>query len=103
MTAVVEYEVNLEVDAEVGAAFRAWLSGHVQDMLALPGFVSATCQRVVEPAPPPGRIGLCVRYLLIDRAALTHYLEDHAPAMRGEGLARFGGRFQAQRRVLEPA
>ena len=32
--------------------------------------------------------------------ALQAYLRDHAPRMREDGLARFGGRFRAQRRVL---
>lgn len=99
---MIEYEVDLEVDEQVAAAFQAWLTGHVQDMLALPGFLSATCWRVVDPAPASGRSSLCVRYVLADRAALAAYLDGAAVRMRAEGLARFGGRFQARRRVLEP-
>lgn len=101
MTAVIEYEVELEVDEDVAAAFRDWLAGHVLDMLALPGFVSAACRRVLDPPPAPGRIVLCVRYALVDRDALADYLAGPAAGMRAQGQARFGGRFSARRRVLE--
>lgn len=37
---------------------------------------------------------------LRDAAALGAYLRDHAPAMRAEGVARFGDRFGATRRVM---
>jgi hypothetical protein len=39
---------------------------------------------------------------LRDRAALDDYLREHAPRMRAEGIARFGDRFRAERRVLVP-
>ena len=96
------YEVNLSVDAEVAPAFAAWLPGHVADLLALPGFLSADIFRIEEPAVAPGEVGLSVRYLLRDRAALEAYLRDHAARLRTEGTARFGGRFHADRRVLSP-
>lgn len=99
---MVEYEVELAVDEAVAAAFHHWLDGHVRDMLALPGFVSATCWRVLDPAPAPGQVVLCVRYALVDRDALADYLAGPAAGMRADGQARFGGRFQARRRVLEP-
>ncbi|NUS39421.1 MAG: DUF4286 family protein [Lysobacter sp.] len=96
------YDVELAVDAGVAEAFRAWLPGHVAELLALPGFVSAEVLAVQEPAPPAGEVALCVRYRLRDQAALDAYLRDHAPRLRGDGQARFGGRFRASRRVLVP-
>ncbi|HSR65110.1 MAG TPA: DUF4286 family protein [Xanthomonadaceae bacterium] len=96
------YEVELAVEAGIAEAFRAWLPGHVAELLALPGFVSAEILAVEEPAPPPGEVALCVRYRLRDRATLDAYLRDHAARLRGDGLARFGGRFRASRRVLAP-
>ena len=96
------YEVNLAVDAEVAAPFADWLPGHVAELLALPGFLSAEILRVEEPAPPAGEVALSVCYRLRDRAALDAYLRDHADRLRGDGLARFGGRFRASRRVLQP-
>lgn len=99
---MVTYEVNLQVDAAIEAGFRAWLQAHVAELLALPGFVDATVYDVREPVEP-GRIGLCVHYRLRDAAALEAYLREHAPRMREAGIARFGGRFSASRRVLLPA
>lgn len=96
------YEVNLDVDAAVAADYRGWLDTHVQDMLALPGFVSAQVFEVAKPVEA-GRVGYCVHYRLRDADALDAYLREHAARMRADGEARFGGRFRAGRRVLRVA
>lgn len=98
---MVEYEVNLEVEAGIADDYRVWLYEHVTAMLALPGFLDASVLRVEEPVAA-GHVGYCVRYRLRDATALTDYLRDHAAAMRAEGQARYGARFRAQRRVLTP-
>lgn len=97
------YEVTLDVDAGIEAEYRAWLCDHVAQMLALPGFVDARTAEVVEPVPAPGRVAFCVHYRLRDMAALQAYFDHHAAAMRGDGVARFGDRFHASRRVLRVA
>jgi hypothetical protein len=94
------YEVNIEVDAAAHDEYRVWLRDHIAEILALPGFKGAKMFEVLEPPPSAGRIGLCVQYALRDRAALDDYLRDHAPRLRADGVARFGDRFQANRRVL---
>jgi hypothetical protein len=94
------YEVNVECDREIVDAYRVWLREHITEILRLPGFVDARVFDALEPAPAEGRIGLCVQYRLIDAAALEAYLRDHAPRLRADGVARFGERFRAQRRVL---
>ena len=96
----VAYEVEIDLEAAIAPEYRAWLDAHVAELLALPGFAGACVQEVLEPAPAPGRLVLCVRYLLRDRAALHDYLAQHAPRLRADGEARFGGRFRASRRVL---
>jgi hypothetical protein len=98
--APIVYEVNVEVDVEVQAAYRAWLIDHIAEILALPGFTGARVFDVLEPPPAEGRVALCVQYALTDRAALEDYLRDHAPRLRADGVARFGERFRAHRRVL---
>jgi antibiotic biosynthesis monooxygenase (ABM) superfamily enzyme len=95
----VVYEVNLDLEQAIADDYREWLRQHVAQMLALPGFVSAQVFDVAEPAAQ-GRVAYCVQYRLSDAAALTDYLRDHAARMRQEGIARFGGRFRASRRVL---
>jgi hypothetical protein len=98
----VVYEVNLAVDAGVLGAYRAWLADHVAEIVALPGFTGARTWDVVDPAPPAGVAHLCVQYALRDAAALEAYLRDHAPRLRADGIARFGERVRATRRVLHP-
>lgn len=99
----VVYEVNLDVDASIAEAFDEWLRGHVREILALDGFLGARVFEVRDPVASPGRACLCVQYELRDPQALEAYLRDHAPRMRADGLARFGGRFAATRRVLDVA
>lgn len=94
------YEVNLDVEAAIAPDYLAWLEAHVGEICALPGFVDARRFQVLDPAPPPGRVHLCVQYRVADQAALDAYLTDHAPRLRADGQARFGGRFLASRRVL---
>ena len=100
---MVVYEVNLEVETEVAEAYAAWLAPHVAEVLAAPGFVSADWW-TVEPDGDDRQPGVrwCVQYRVESRAALQTYFDEHAGRLRGDGLARFGGRFRASRRVLLP-
>lgn len=99
------YEVNLAVDSEMAEAYAAWLGPHIDALLALDGFETAewlAVDGVLGGAPDDGRVRWCVQYRLRDRAALETYFAEHAARMRGDGLERFGGRFEASRRVLAP-
>jgi hypothetical protein len=97
---VIEYEVNLEVDAAILPEYRRWLDQHVRTILALPGFVSAELFEVQEPAAADGRCALCVQYRLRGADDLERYLREHAARQRADGELRFGGRFSAHRRIL---
>jgi len=97
----VVYEVTLDVDAAIANEYRAWLNRHTAELLALPGFLDARILDVLDPASP-GRASLCVQYTLRDRGAYDDYLRDHAERVRGDGVARFGDRFSARRRLLQP-
>ena len=97
---MIVYEVNLEIDAGIAAEYRRWLDVHVAGILTLPGFTGARILEVLEPASPSTGIALCVQYTLVDTAALDGYLREHAPRLRADGVARFGDRFRAQRRIL---
>jgi quinol monooxygenase YgiN len=100
---VIVYEVNLYVQRKVAAEYRVWLDAHVQEILALPGFLGAEVFERREPAPDAGEVALCTQYRLRDAAALADYLREHAPRLRADGIARFGDAFRAERRVLELA
>lgn len=94
------YEVSLRIAPELAAEYDDWLRGHVADMLDLPGFLGA---EIFTPETATGNAAQrIVQYRLHDRSALDKYLHDHAPRMRAEGVARFGDRVVAERRVLEP-
>jgi hypothetical protein len=92
------YEVNLEADAGIEAAFDTWLRDHVADMLQLPGFQAA--EILSDSSAPGGRVRRTVQYRLRDQAALDDYLQFHAPRMRAQGVERFGDRYAADRRIL---
>jgi hypothetical protein len=94
----VTYEVALEPDPEILGDFEAWLEYHMDDMLALPGFTGASVHKAED--PETGAQLRVVRYELEDRAALERYFEEFAPRMRAEGLAKFGHRFRATRRIV---
>jgi hypothetical protein len=92
------YEVSLEADAAIAGPFDTWLRDHIADMLQLGGFLSA--EILEDAAAPAGKIRRIVQYRLRNQAALDAYLRDEAPRMRAHGIARFGDRFTAERRVL---
>jgi len=96
------YEVNLDLDAAIADDYLAWLRDHIAQICALPGFLGATLHTVADPLADPGRNALCVQYRLRDQTALDAYLRDHAPRLRADGVARFGGQFNASRRILHP-
>ena len=96
----VVYEVNIDLDAGIEAEYRDWLRHHVAEILARPGFLDARVLEVIDPTPAPGRIALCTHYRLRDEAALQDYFDRHAPRLRADGIAHFGDRFHATRRIL---
>jgi quinol monooxygenase YgiN len=93
------YEVTLHPEPSIQAAFDAWLAGHVQEMLALPGFLEASVYRTEDPGS--GDVLRTVHYVLRDREALEAYLREHADRMRSRGIERFGEKFSASRKILE--
>lgn len=96
---MIVYEVRVSVEAAIAADYRAWLDGHIREILAIPGFAEAELLR--EEDDDGGRVVWTIRYHLDSRDALETYLRDHAPRLRADGQARFGNRFSATRRVLE--
>lgn len=94
----ITYEVALQPDPEILADFEAWLEYHADEMLALPGFTGASIHKAED--PETGAQLRVVRYQLEDRAALDRYLAEFAPRMRAAGLAKFGDRFRASRRIV---
>lgn len=89
------YEVNLNVQAPAREAYLLWLRKHIEEMTALPTFESAKLFEEEQ-----GR--WVVQYFARSKAQIDRYLEEFAPQMRGDGLTRFEGQFEATRRILAP-
>ena len=100
---MVIYEVNLEVEASAAEAFASWLAPHIEEMLALDTFTGAQWfdrRARDEGGDDDGNVRWTVHYTAACRADLDRYLSEHAPRMRGDGLERFAGKFNASRRIL---
>lgn len=98
---MIVYEVNLRVERSIAPAYAQWLRAHVEQMLALPGFIAAELFEDPD-GGDAAHLAWCCQYRLVDDAALDRYLREHAPRMRADGVTRFGDRFSATRRVLHP-
>ncbi len=97
------YEVNATVNADAANTYAAWLGEHIHEMLEFDGFRSAALYDLDESAErgPGHRRRLTVHYHVESRAHLDAYFDQHAERMRQEGLDRFEGKFEADRRILE--
>jgi hypothetical protein len=94
----IAYTVTATLPDEPAAArYLAWLTGgHSQAVLA-GGAHSATICRLDPPASPAGATPAAagasvraeVRYLFPDRPSFDHYISEHAPKLREDGLRHF--------------
>jgi hypothetical protein len=86
--AAIAYTVTATLpDEQRRAEYIGWLEdGHVDAVIAA-GARSAMIVSVEEPVEPPR---VHTRYIFSTREALEQYLRLHAPALREEGLRRFG-------------
>ena len=98
---MVIYEVNLDVERGIADSFARWLGPHIRQMLEFPGFVSASWYERSEDSSE-SLVCWTTHYRLESREDLDRYLENNAAAMRADGISRFGDRFTASRRILEP-
>ena len=90
---MITYEVNAQFDQALKTEYLAWLKEHVRQVVALDGFIDATVESLEEDERLlPGKSGICVRYRLLNHRVLESYLVEHAPALRSDGLKRFGER-----------
>ncbi len=100
MPANLIYEVECQLDPDIVADYDAWLPGHIRDVLACAGFLSATIEAPQTAAGEPQR--RLIRYRIASAAALDQYLENNATRLRTETAERFGGRVHCVRRLVRP-
>lgn len=53
------YEVNLDLEREIADQYIAWLKPHIQEIINLPGFVSAELMAREEEKADPGACTIC--------------------------------------------
>ena len=92
------YEVTLSITRERLEDFDTWLAHHVDEMLALPGFVAADV--FAMDSDDPERARRVCQYSLESDDHLAQYLETHAQEMRQSGIDHFGDDMSAERRIL---
>lgn len=89
------YEVNLILEEKIENDFLKWLEVHIQQMLEIDGFISARIFKDSEQT-----LNYIVHYEVQSQQHLNHYFNHQAKEMREDGLKRFPGQFQANRRIL---
>ena len=92
------YEVTFNVDPEIVAAFDAWLTIHVTEMLEIPGFLKAETFQLED--DEQGRARRVTHYYLASEEDLEQYLAGPANAMRQSVIDQFADQFEASRRIL---
>lgn len=97
----VVYEVSVAIEPDVVDEFDAWLPSHVDELLALPGFIEARTFTLEN--DNEGRAQRVTHYHLESEADLERYLAGPAASMRQSVADRFGDRVDAKRRILHSA
>lgn len=93
------YEVNIVVRESIADAYVQWLRDHIEQILRFDGFRYGALLRL--DGAEPGTRAYTAHYMVDDRASLDAYFDQHAAAMRQDGIDRFGDGFTATRRVME--
>lgn len=93
------YEVNLKIQKDIIADYDKWLHAHIAEILQIDGFEKASWWKEVESKDE--KVTYTIHYFLKDKTAMNSYLKNHAPRLRQEGIDKFGGKFEATRRIFE--
>lgn len=92
------YSVRIEVDAAISESYLAWLKPHITEVVRAGGFMHAEFYESEEAVP--NRRAFVIHYHTRSRKELELYLTRFAPKFRADAEARFGGRFQGTRQIL---
>lgn len=80
-------------DETIAQEYIQWLEdGHVDQVIdhgAHSGMI-VRLERNPEEGDPPGSVRVMTQYIFSTRQVFDHYVQSAAPALRAEGLARFG-------------
>ena len=95
------YNVTNKVDPAIAQEWLDWMkTSHVPDVMRTGLFSNyriCRLDQVEEDAEPT----FVIQYHCESREKLALYLEQHAPALREEVIAKYGNRFVAFRTIME--
>jgi hypothetical protein len=77
----------------------AWLVPHIEHILEIDGMLETNVFAHSDNAQP-NKVLRTVQYKVSDKNSLDNYITNHAPAMRADGINKFGSKFSATRRIL---
>lgn len=95
---MINYEVNLEIDASRYETFLPWLSEHINELLCFEGFKKA---QVFEDTSSSSCHKITVQYEIDTIENLQAYFDNHAKTMRDKTTSMFGDTVKASRRILK--
>ena len=94
------YSIMLLVNDDAVTEWLDWmLAAHIPEVMATGCFEAYEMRRQLERSTP-ARTTFEVRYLCASIEDYQRYQEQHAPRLQADHIARFGGRFEASRRVF---
>ncbi|WP_430410490.1 DUF4286 family protein [Kordia sp.] len=93
------YNVTINVDDSIHAAFLTWIETHIPEVIATGKFTNARLVQVLVKE----EIGTtyAVQYTATSQDALEAYYKEDAPKLREEGLKKFGDKMLAFRTELK--
>lgn len=91
------YEVNISSAKSIDElSYLAWLKVHIEELEALPGFLTGTQVYLVDGAG----FSVSVHYKLESMDAMKRYLQEFAVEMRSKLPVEFIGQLNMSRRIL---
>lgn len=87
------YRVDVKVQPGISAKYKAWISEHIREVIANPGFTGANL--MVDAS----ETRFTVDYFCENEDFLNAYLENRAPALRQKAIDVFGDQFTATREI----
>ena len=94
------YSVTVHVKQDAVAEWLSWmLDVHTPEVMATGCFEAYEMRRQIEPGVE-GRVTFEIRYLCASMETYQRYQTDHAPGLQAAHTDRFGGRFEASRRLF---
>ncbi|MFB0903226.1 MAG: DUF4286 family protein [Nonlabens sp.] len=97
---MVIYNVTCNMHSSLEAEWIPWIREHIAKVLGTGLFIDARFTRVLV-EDKDGYSTFSIQYKAIDKEALQKYYDDFAPALRQEGLTKFGERVLSFRTELE--